>query len=700
MQDRELFGQFGKADKLTLNWGNFWKIVLAMIVSCLVLGTAMVLIRILDKPKFDPVAQEKVLHERTVQSLLDLEAGLYNDWNQSIRSLDQAVSSRPEIEENVLMNWIENQPVYFSVTVLVNSQPFPIQYVPARFWESDLNRNASEEEKQQLLQFLFTGKQDSSWQPVSLLHVSSNSLPLVRFQIESSLPGRSYILVRTLNSIESLMSNILHDTSPYRLTDDRGVLLADHTTSDMEDETDVVTSSSRSERLNWILTLYEPVRMSSTPALLSNPFLYYGLGVLILISILIISLLITRWIDKPMAPLYETALRISRGNFSLRLPGSKSKTSNRLARLINYMVEEMDHLQKINVSKILIEKRKMETILKNIADAVIVSDNSDRILVLNAVAEKWFDCLDSVAVQQDVSHVLKEHALIQMIQRVRQKGQPDSAEFQMRVFGDIQPKTLHAHGAAVKSQDERQIGVVTVIRDVSEEREVERLKTELVSMVAHELKSPLTSIYGFSEMLLKSELKNERSKEYARVILNESSRLTDLVNKFLDLSKLESGTTEPRLRSFDIQESIQRMLDAHSQLATRKKIRVIFNATHTIPHALGDPDLVDQVLLNLFSNAVKYSASGAKVGIEVKTEGRYITVQVIDNGQGIQKKDMNRIFDKFFRADSSSDNEQNGSGLGLSLVKEIVNKLGGKVHVKSQPGVGSIFSFSLPQAVS
>jgi len=210
----------------------------------------------------------------------------------------------------------------------------------------------------------------------------------------------------------------------------------------------------------------------------------------------------------------------------------------------------------------------------------------------------------------------------------------------------------------------------------------------------------LTSIYGFSEMLLKSELKNERSKEYARVILNESSRLTDLVNKFLDLSKLESGTTEPRLRSFDIQESIQRMLDAHSQLATRKKIRVIFNATHTIPHALGDPDLVDQVLLNLFSNAVKYSASGAKVGIEVKTEGRYITVQVIDNGQGIQKKDMNRIFDKFFRADSSSDNEQNGSGLGLSLVKEIVNKLGGKVHVKSQPGVGSIFSFSLPQAVS
>jgi two-component system phosphate regulon sensor histidine kinase PhoR len=230
---------------------------------------------------------------------------------------------------------------------------------------------------------------------------------------------------------------------------------------------------------------------------------------------------------------------------------------------------------------------------------------------------------------------------------------------------------------------------------------VERLKTELVSMVAHELKSPLTSIYGFSELLLKSELKNEKAKEYSRIILNESSRLTDLINKFLDLSKLESGATEPRLVSFDIQESIQRMLDSHGPQASRKKIHVIFDVARSIPNVLGDPDLLDQVLLNVFSNAVKYSPPGSKVGIEVKSEGRFVTVQMIDNGQGISKQDLPKIFNKFFRAAESGDgNKQNGSGLGLALVKEIIEKLGGKVHVKSQRGVGSIFSFSLPQAVA
>jgi len=701
MQDRDVFGQFGKPDKMTLSWNTFWKIVLAMTISSLIILCIFLLFGYFNQPQSDPLAQEEALQYQAEKSMRELESVLFEKWDTIAQSLDQTLPLNGEINESDIMSWIESKPNLLSVSILESDKQFPVQFVPARFWESKIIQELQGTERQSLVQLIFSNNTDTLSTEISLLRISSAVNPLVRVTTNSSIENREYVFAQELMPVAPVLTQIQLSNIQYTLVDLNGISLANNTEGLVPTGAkEQISKSASSPRLGWKLTLTESLKTSSKSPILTHPLLYPVSTLLVIMILVFIASMTTRWIDKPMEPLYDTAMRISRGDFSLRLPGSSSKNSNRLTRLINYMVEEMEHLQQINVSKILVEKKKTETILKNIADAVIVTDNADHILVLNAVAEKWFDCLESVVLHQDLTQILKERPLIQMIQRVREKGQPDSSEFQIRILEHAQPKTLHAHGAPVKSQDDRQIGVVTVLRDVSEEREVERLKTELVSMVAHELKSPLTSIYGFSELLLKSELKDEKSKEYSRVILNESSRLTDLINKFLDLSKLESGTTEPQLRPFEIQESIQRMLDAHGQMASRKKIRIIFDAVRSIPNVLADPDLIDQVLLNLFSNAVKYSPSGSKVGIEVKTEGRYVTVQLIDNGHGISKNAMPKIFDKFYRAaDTGDENVQNGSGLGLSLVKEIVERLGGKVHVHSQVGVGSIFSFSLPQAV-
>jgi len=238
-----------------------------------------------------------------------------------------------------------------------------------------------------------------------------------------------------------------------------------------------------------------------------------------------------------------------------------------------------------------------------------------------------------------------------------------------------------------------------VIRDITKEKEAEQIKTELVSMVAHELKSPLTSIYGFSELLLDSKLDDPQAKEYTRVILTESTRLTDLVNKFLDLSRLEAGRTEIQIIPFDLQQLIQKIIDINKTLADKKHIRIVTEIQNNLPLASGDQDLIEQVLVNLYSNAVKYSPERSKIGLEAKVEKNKILVSVIDNGYGIPKESIGQIFDKFYRvAETDSSHETEGSGLGLALAKEIIEQHGGTITVNSRLGVGSVFSFTLKPA--
>ena len=266
-------------------------------------------------------------------------------------------------------------------------------------------------------------------------------------------------------------------------------------------------------------------------------------------------------------------------------------------------------------------------------------------------------------------------------------------------LGSREKKVFQAHAARMHDRDDKLVGVVTVIRDVTKEKEVDRIKTELISMVAHELKSPLTSIYGFSELLLESNLKDPQAKEYTQVILNESTRLTDLVNKFLDLSRLEAGRTEIRMNPFDLRQVVEKILETYRGQAEKKKIRVIAEIPENLPLALGDQDMIEQVLLNLFSNAVKYSPDHSKIGIEAKEEEDKIVVSMIDNGYGIPREALPRIFDKFYRVvDSEGTDEVEGSGLGLALAKEIVEQHGGTIMVNSRLGVGSVFSFTIPKA--
>jgi PAS domain S-box-containing protein len=243
-------------------------------------------------------------------------------------------------------------------------------------------------------------------------------------------------------------------------------------------------------------------------------------------------------------------------------------------------------------------------------------------------------------------------------------------------------------------RNKQKFGILLVHRDITKEHEVDRMKSEFVSTVSHELRTPLASILGFSELILHRELKPERQRKYISTIYQEAQRLTQLVNDFLDLQRMEIGVQYYDLKPVDMIILIDEVMELLQ--ATTSEHRIIWRTPHEKVMVLGDRDKLYQVLVNLVNNAIKYSPAGGDINISSRQEGNKILIDITDVGLGIPEQALSSLFIKFYRVDNSDRREIGGTGLGLAIVKEIVNQHQGEVNVKSKLGEGSTFSVTLP----
>ena len=434
----------------------------------------------------------------------------------------------------------------------------------------------------------------------------------------------------------------------------------------------------------------------------SLPLVYYGLFLLTLFLAATGAFYFSKKISRPLTHFIQTATEIARGNFSQEVAVESNDEIGRLARIFNYMTDQLRRIHEKNLHKIINEKNKTETILKNIADGVIVTDPLNRTLLVNTKAAKWFGLLGTDYVERPLDELINSRKLIKFIKEITASSgkKLQSIEVVVENADNPKPQVLQARAARMEDEETRElVGIVAILRDITREKEIDRMKTELVSMVAHELRSPLTCISGFSELLLDNGVTREQSEEYAQIILKESNRLSDLINKFLDISKIESGKSQMQKTPVDLKMLIEKVLDFNSQLAEKKKIRVDFDAALEVPIMNLDRDMMEQVILNLYSNAIKYSPELARVAIRLDDNDKDITIEVEDTGYGISENSLPHIFEKFYRV---TDNDKvidiSGSGLGLALVKEIVEIHGGKIKVKSAVGKGSTFTLTLPKS--
>ena len=267
--------------------------------------------------------------------------------------------------------------------------------------------------------------------------------------------------------------------------------------------------------------------------------------------------------------------------------------------------------------------------------------------------------------------------------------------------GDDSNLVVTARVNAVVDDAGNYIGRVLALRDITAEREIADMKNEFVSTVSHELRTPLTSIKGYVDLILDGSAGeiSEMQQEFLGIVKENSDRLVELINEMLDISRIESGRVHLKVEPLDIAESVNGAVDTFRAVLAQSGRSIDVSVARNLPKVAADRDRVGQVLVNLISNALKYSPGGGKTIVSAKRDGDFVVVSVTDQGLGITREDQKRLFTKFYRVDSAMTREIGGTGLGLSICKTIIQLLGGSIGVKSKSGHGSTFWFSLPLAL-
>ena len=240
-------------------------------------------------------------------------------------------------------------------------------------------------------------------------------------------------------------------------------------------------------------------------------------------------------------------------------------------------------------------------------------------------------------------------------------------------------------------------GLFLVYANVRRELRLSRLKSDFVANVSHELKTPLALIRLFAETLELGRVPTEdKAKQYYRVINKESQRLTQLINNILDFSRIEAGRKEYHFQATDVGAVVREVVEAYRFSIEQQGFELEVEIAEDLPEAVVDPEALSQALLNLMNNAIKYSGEGKYIGLGVQADLRGIVISVADRGVGIPKAEQKKIFEKFYRVEDTLIHTTKGSGLGLSLVKHIVDAHGGTVEIDSDPGKGSTFRLVVP----
>ena len=247
-------------------------------------------------------------------------------------------------------------------------------------------------------------------------------------------------------------------------------------------------------------------------------------------------------------------------------------------------------------------------------------------------------------------------------------------------------------------QESDEGGVMVVIHDVTEQRRTEELRREFVANVSHELRTPLTNIRSYAETLTDGagDIPPEMEKNFLGVILNESDRMTHIVQDLLTLSRFDSGKSEIRLAPFAFERAVRDIYNAVLMEAQRHGHTLILDLEESLPDVVGDRDRILQVMMNVVSNSIKYTPDGGRIEITAGRSGGKVWMQVTDNGIGIPEEDRPRIFERFYRVDKARSRESGGTGLGLSIAKEIVDRHEGTIRLVDRSGPGLTVRMELP----
>lgn len=399
--------------------------------------------------------------------------------------------------------------------------------------------------------------------------------------------------------------------------------------------------------------------------------------------LLLLSMVGMRRVTDPLHQMSEVALSMANGNFDVRADGTEPGEVGLLARALNVLCDNLSQ----TIYQLRSEKSQLNQILSSLTDGVAALDSLGMLTHYNPVLMKMFGAVTV-------------HTRDELIQ------DPKIWEAFDEVYRDSKGKTMTYHMpgertlwitiSPVMTQEGKCSGVVGLFKDMTEMERLEAMRREYIANVSHELRTPLTAVRGLLEPLADGMITDDETKDrYYHIMLHEVMRLSRLITDMMTLSRLQSGTEYMELLRVNMEELVEDVLRGYQAAAARKGILLEADAA-TVTDALTDPDRIEQVLVILLDNAMRYTPECGKIRILVR-EGERLVVSVCDTGCGIPQKDLPYVFERFYKVDKSR--KEGGTGLGLSIAQHIIEKLGERISVQSEEGKGTCFTFTLKKFV-
>ena len=424
-----------------------------------------------------------------------------------------------------------------------------------------------------------------------------------------------------------------------------------------------------------------------------SKYIFIYAMVLALLITAILGVLTSKSITDPINDVTKQAERMSYGDFSQEVVVKSEDEIGRLAEMFNLLREKLD----FTLSEMSNEKSKLETILKYMADGLLAVELSGRFMHINPAAMQMLDILPEDLEDHTYDQIMekcgKHLSLEALLKGSKTGGAQDTFDFRGSVFAMRYDR--------FKNESGQDMGVIILIQDITERQKLENMQTDFVANVSHELKTPLTTVKSYAETLLDGAIDDrDTAISFLNIIDTEADRMNRLVKDLLQLSRIDHQRERWSMKESNITALLKSVIPKIELSARQKQqhLNVLFDEDAKILVNI-DKDRIEQVILNILSNAIKYTNEGGRIDIDVLEGGGNVKIIVSDNGIGISEADIPRVFERFYRVDKARSRAMGGTGLGLSIAKQIVEEHHGTIAIESQEGKGTKVTISLPLAI-
>lgn len=403
---------------------------------------------------------------------------------------------------------------------------------------------------------------------------------------------------------------------------------------------------------------------------------------------IVVGIFISKVILNPITKLIESAPKIAAGEdieINKTTDGKRKTEVDELTNAFGLMTDEL----KGNLNEVNRQKKQIETILLHMTDGIIAFDMEGKITHINPAATEFLKLSEE---DNSFEKIFGKLNIDLNLEKTVYLENWTSSE--QRV--NVEDKYLNLFFASFKDENDIPSGIMVVIQDITEHVKLDNMRKEFVADVSHELKTPITSIMGYSDTLLEGEYDKETQDKFLNVIASEARRMAKLVTDLLVLSRYDNNKVKYEATDFDLGELVKKCQEKLQLEINKKNHNVECFVTANVPPVHANKDGVERVVLNILTNSIKYTPDGGNIKIYVGFVYNDAYIKVIDNGIGIPKEDLNRIFERFYRVDKARTRELGGTGLGLSIAKEILDKNKGSIDIKSEVGKGTEVVIRVP----